>query len=249
MNREEAKFILQAYRPDGRDAQDAQFAEALEQLKHDPALAEWFHEQQALDDTIAEKLRSAPVPSNLRAEILAGQKTVHPSAWWSRRSALAALAACLVVLLGLAGTLFKSDAQPSFADYRTEMVHFVQDLEQGSETLRLKTSDVQEIRAWLQANAGHEPVVLPAHLTADSGLGCRVLKWKGNAVALACFRLEDDSKVHVLIIDAEKVGGCPDDCTRYFASVEDMNTTAWTTGLRTYLMVSRAPEETLRKLQ
>ena len=40
MTNERAKFVLGAYRPNGADAKDPTFAEALEQAKHDPNLAD-----------------------------------------------------------------------------------------------------------------------------------------------------------------------------------------------------------------
>ena len=50
MNNQEAKLILQAYRPGGRDTFDPLFAEALEQARRDPELQKWFAERkQALD--------------------------------------------------------------------------------------------------------------------------------------------------------------------------------------------------------
>jgi hypothetical protein len=49
MNIEEAKLILSAYRPDGQDAGDPQFQEALELTKQNPDLARWFAEAQAWD--------------------------------------------------------------------------------------------------------------------------------------------------------------------------------------------------------
>ena len=49
MNRDEAMFILSAYRPGGADAHDAQFAEALDLAKQDAELAAWFAVQQDRD--------------------------------------------------------------------------------------------------------------------------------------------------------------------------------------------------------
>ena len=38
MNNQEAKFILSSYRPNGADARDALFQEALQQVRQDPAV-------------------------------------------------------------------------------------------------------------------------------------------------------------------------------------------------------------------
>ena len=57
MNNTEAKFILNAYRPNGRDAGDATFRAALDQAKSDPALGAWFAREQAHGIAVAAKLR------------------------------------------------------------------------------------------------------------------------------------------------------------------------------------------------
>ena len=57
MNNEEAKLILQAYRPGGQDANDPRFREALEQARRDPELARWFANEQALDSRISTKVQ------------------------------------------------------------------------------------------------------------------------------------------------------------------------------------------------
>ena len=52
MNREEAQFILHAYRASGEDAHDPQFTDALALVRTDPGLAHWFARTQALDAAI-----------------------------------------------------------------------------------------------------------------------------------------------------------------------------------------------------
>lgn len=248
MTTEEAKIILQAYRPDGRDAQDPQFSDALEQLKRDPVLEKWFREQQALDGAVARQLQSVTVPSTLKSEILAGRRTLQTSVRWNRRSTWMAMAACLVAVLGLAAILLNSAGHPSFADYRMDMVHFTQNIEQKRESLQLESGDVDAIRAWIQKNSIHKALDLPAHLTANSGVGCRVIDWNGQSVALACFHLESGGVAHVLVIDRNRLRNGPDSCTRYIAAVEDMNTMAWSSGTKTYLVISHAPEAALQRL-
>lgn len=90
MNNEEAKYILQAYRLNGQDAQDPQFREALEQLKRDPELARWFAEERAIDSRIGAKLKAGiKAPVNLKALLLAQRTMVHPAPWWRQPQWLA----------------------------------------------------------------------------------------------------------------------------------------------------------------
>ena len=83
MNNEEAKLILQAYRPGGQDANDPRFREALEQAQRDPELARWFANEQALDSRISAKVQAAiKPPAHLKSQLLAQRKIVRPVAWW-----------------------------------------------------------------------------------------------------------------------------------------------------------------------
>jgi len=92
MDNREAKFILGAYRPNGQDAGDPRFSEALEQARRDPILERWFLDSLAFDAAITEKLRATEVPPGLRESILAGVKVSRPLRspfvkWASRRMA------------------------------------------------------------------------------------------------------------------------------------------------------------------
>lgn len=248
MNNEEAKFLLQAYRPNGRDAQDPQFLEALEQVKRDPGLEQWFREQQAYDRAISEKVRAVPVPASLKADILAGRKTFQPTSWWTRRSMVTALAACLVALLSLIAVLMLSSDRLEFARFRADMVEYIQNAEQDPESLRLTPSDVTGIQSWIAENADQLQVEVPPALSEGSGVGCSVVDWNGESVVLACFRLEGGKVAHLLVIDRHGLRHGPEPGVQYVASLEGMNTAAWSTDDETYLLVSSAPQETLRGL-
>lgn len=248
MNNEEAKFLLQGYRSNGRDARDPQFDEALEQVKRDPTLERWFREQQACDAAISEKLRLVAVPANLKEEILAGRKTLQPVSWWTRRSRVAALAACFVLMLGFIAVLMTSPAPHDFAGYRADMVHYVAAVEREEEPLRLKSEDMALIRDWLSNNVENLNIAVPAALTVGSGVGCSVVDWNGESVALACFRLAGGEVAHLLVINRKGLSEGPAPGARYVASLQGMNTAAWSTRGETYLLVSSAPAETLQGL-
>ena len=97
---ESAKFVLNAYRPNGADAQDPVFRAALEQAARDPELAAWFKEQRTFDSLIAGKLAEFEPPASLYATILAGISNRSPMRRFNIRPLLA-LAAVLV----LSGTI------------------------------------------------------------------------------------------------------------------------------------------------
>ena len=77
MNTEQAKAILQHYRPTV-DAADPYFREALAQVQRDPALAQWFTEHCASYEAMRRTLRQTPVPAGLREALLMAQARRGP---------------------------------------------------------------------------------------------------------------------------------------------------------------------------
>lgn len=72
MDKEEARFVLRCFRPDGSDAADPEFAEALQLAASDRDLGEWLARERAQDAGFSTVLGTLPLPDGLREEILAG---------------------------------------------------------------------------------------------------------------------------------------------------------------------------------
>lgn len=70
MDKEHAKFILQSFRPDGADAGNPDFAEALQVAAEDRELSLWLAQERAHDAMFAAALMSVNIPEGLRDEIL-----------------------------------------------------------------------------------------------------------------------------------------------------------------------------------
>lgn len=77
MNKDEAKFLLRAMRPNTSDVQDPVFAEPMKEAQNDPELCAWLQSEQALDDMIARKLKDVPPPAGLEEAILAGVRATQ----------------------------------------------------------------------------------------------------------------------------------------------------------------------------
>ncbi len=82
MDTNEAKFLLQSFRPDGADAKLEDFQEALDLSVEDRELGEWFAEERAFDASISAALNSVPAPRGLREQIIntVGQRVVETDA-------------------------------------------------------------------------------------------------------------------------------------------------------------------------
>jgi hypothetical protein len=72
MDKEQARLILRSFRPDGADAADPDFAEALHLAAADRELGEWLARERAQDAEFSHALARVKIPENLREEILFG---------------------------------------------------------------------------------------------------------------------------------------------------------------------------------
>jgi hypothetical protein len=246
MNNEEAKLILQAYRPGGQDASDRRFRAALEQAQRDPELARWFANEQALDSRISAKVNaSITPPTHLKSQLLAQRKIVRPVAWWRMPAWQLAAAACLALLVTIGVLWFKPADQTQFAAYRSEMAEFT-----GTklDRLDLMSRDVAEVRRWLAQKESHGDLVLPAGLDGRPSLGCRLLDWDGHKVSLICFELENKQVAHLLVVDSAAFKDAPT-ASPIFKQVGDVATASWSRDGKTYIIASKeASQPDLMKL-
>ena len=236
MNNEEAKLILQAYRPGGQDANDPRFREALEQAQRDPELARWFANEQALDSRISDKVKAAiKPPAHLKSQLLAQRKIVRPVAWWKMPAWQLAAAACLALLVTITVVWLKPVRTTGFAQYRNEMADFAG---HKLDRLDLMSRDLPEVRRWLAQKESHGNLVIPAGLDGLPSLGCRLLDWKGHKVSLVCFELENKQVAHLLVVDSTAFKDAPAE-SPVFNQVGDVATASWSRGGKTYVVASK----------
>ncbi len=187
MNNEQARFILRAYRPGGRDAAEPAFAEALQQARSDPALGGWLAQEQALDAAVAAKLRAVTPPPELREAILAGSRVsfapARPRRWLPSWLAVAAALALVITgaatwRLAVAGRSAAGlDRLAAFALVEPESAHT------GPVASRLGP-----FGAWLQDPVNRISSGPPADPAQLRQLGCRSLTVAGHEVFEVCFQ-------------------------------------------------------------
>lgn len=78
MDTKDAQFILSSYRPDGRDAQDKDFAEALALAAENRELGEWLAKERAQDAAFSAALNTIEIPESLRDDIYMALHQVEP---------------------------------------------------------------------------------------------------------------------------------------------------------------------------
>ena len=167
MKSEEAKRLLEVFRPGGADMDDPRFVEALLQTERDPGLGRWFDEQRSFDSRFVEGLKTISVPADLHDAILESRKVVSPSLWqnWRVRAAVAAS----VVFLAVAGGVLATNKPSQFADFRAELIEQAWD---GNTHLDMESSDVRQIQNWLTGNHASSEFSLPDGLRDTRLLGC-----------------------------------------------------------------------------
>lgn len=240
MTNDEAKFILQSYRHNGADADDPVFRDALEQARRDPALAKWLAEETGFDAAISRKLKSIPVPPELKSNILAGGKIVKPIAWW--RGPWLAAAAAFALLLGIGGLVLQSNRAPQFAAFRATMIqHSLKD----AEHVTFASRDMSRIQQWFAEHGLQANLDLPATLAAQSVHGCRIVDWNGKKVGVICVMLNDKNHTDLFVIDRTKFQNFHPTETPQFDQINDVATAAWSRGDKIYLLAGKVPRETL----
>jgi hypothetical protein len=197
MTNEEAKFMLQGYRPNGADAKNEAFAAALAQAERDPALREWFEREQAFDAAVAGKLREIAPPAGLRESILAGTRMSsvpvedHGRAWWLQPWSWGVAAAAAVVLVfSLVYTRPSPESQPALVRMEPVLQLAMADMS-GSHGPGAHASALGAFGAWIMdGNSRLQSVDVPLDLDELRAKGCRIVNIAGHDVFEVCFKRE-----------------------------------------------------------
>jgi hypothetical protein len=197
----EAKFILNAYRPNGQDAGDPHFAEALKQAQRDPVLARWFSDSIAFDAAIAEKLCSTAVPGDLRENILAGVK-VSRAPRWKKRQRRWAIAAAVILAAIVAPLAWHSMRPAHLAGWQSAALDVISSLVSNQSRFDAESRNPNDLIGWLRANHAPAGEKLPDNLDKLASMGCKTFLWHGKPVSLICFARPDGGLIHVVIVNA-----------------------------------------------
>ena len=203
MNSQEAKQLLEVYRPGSADEADPRFGEALAQAGRDPELARWFENQRRFDRQMAEGLQTVSAPADLKSTILAGRKIVRPVFWQQWRAQAAAAAA--VAALAIVGGVMAMNRPAQFPEFRAEMI---QQAWGDDAHLDFESSDFLRIRQWLAGQIADSDFALPEALQNSQLLGCRIVETEGRRVPMVC--LADGGKhMHLFILDGVQLAKLP----------------------------------------
>jgi hypothetical protein len=243
MNNQEARLILQAYRPGGEDANNPQFAEALEQARRDPELQKWFAEQIALEARLQARLETAiPIPRELKTELLTLRKISRPAAWWFRPWRLA-VAATAVLLLGVGLFFLLPRHQTQLASFRGMMAFYAA---QKRGHVVFESHDFAAIREWLQSRGVSTNFDLPTALPERSTEGCRVVDWNGHKATMLCF-VRNGAHMDLFVMDRAGLPDLPENSAPQYAAAGGLVTAVWSKGEKVYLLTGEK-KESLQKI-
>ena len=243
MTNEDAKFILRAYRPDGSDAADPMFAEALVHARTDPVLGAWLQREQALDAGVAAKLREVPVPAGLRASILAGaqvsaaprRRTAFPGWVWA--------AAALFVVTAIGGWLVVGRSGDRLN--AAEIARLAMADVEGPHTGARHDSTPGSLAAWLSA-PGHRVSAFPADAERLRREGCRVVRLAGRDVFEICF--ERSGGFHLYVMPRKGLRIQSEDLSPVFRAEGQLASVTWGDARFAYVLVSETGLDALRRV-
>lgn len=245
MNRDEAQARLRAYQPGSADDHDPRFAEARARLERDAELRSWFEQERRFDAAVRERLGAVPPPPGLLPRLLAarGRPTVgrRASVW----QLPLALAASLALLLGLGFYGWKATREPvtPLSACRTHLAEWLRQFPR----LDLESEQLAEVKAWLAARGVTDEVSVPTGLQQFPTIGCRQLDWQGRSVSLICFMVDGDV-MHLVVVSGPPLEGVAAQGDYRFARAGEFRTAAWSRAGATYLLLTRAPANALRRV-
>jgi hypothetical protein len=244
MNREEAQFILHAYRANGEDADDPQFEEALVLVRNDPELARWFAREQALDAAIAGRIRSVQPSPDLRTQLLLARKVIHPRFWWRKPAWIAAAAIVALLISAASLLLLRRSGETELASFRGTMIEAYLDMSNHIEVMGL---DADELKQWLTEHGGDSRFALPPRLADKGIIGCKVLEWHGHRVTLLCFKF-GGKHVDVFVINESDLPRVSLGAPPHFSSERGLTTATWRREGKIYFLAGNIPEPDLKQL-
>jgi hypothetical protein len=256
MNRDEAKNILQLYRPDTADADDPQIAEALALAKQDSELARWLEEHCARQNALREEFRQIEIPAALKEQIISEQAAFSKKNSRRQKIVLVATLTAIVVALAIVVSFYfppggngNQAIANTLANYQNQMA--------GTATsgygMNFPTNDLTQIRNYLAQNAAPADYALSAPLEKTATTGCAIENWHGKKVSMICFRTgkplppNQQGDLWLFVVDRASVNGAPDAASPQFAKVNQLATATWIQGGKLYLLATEGDEQALRK--
>jgi hypothetical protein len=244
----QAMEVLASYRPGTTDAADPQMAEALDQVKRDPELTAWFQEHCAVYQAIRAKLKSVPVPPNLKREIIvahAGHARGARNIIHLPVSAKVLLAAAAVVAIA-AVAWFQFNSRPAentFSRFADRMARSVQ--RNGAPYMQMYDTNQTDVLAYFKSKDRPTDFSLSDSLKQLPAEGGSAITWNNHPVEMLCLK-GNAGNLWVFVMDKKVVPDAPGSKTQ-FRKIGNLMTASWSNGDKVYLLAGAGTDEDLKK--
>jgi hypothetical protein len=246
MNKQEAKFILGVYRPNGLDAGDATFNDALALAEKDPELRAWFSAQSRFDNAVTGKLKEVVPPPGLREAILAGGRVsaVRAKSAWRTTTIWLAAAAAIALVASVAVKFRSGSGRPN----GVELAAFALDDLANHDKQHIGSPPGSDAVVAQLTNA-RVPLMrgLDVNLDALRKEHCRIVRVDGKEVFELCFKREG-SWYHVYIGHRRDFAPGSIDPRAAMTVQGQFAATAWADAEHVYAVVTRDGPEALQRL-
>ncbi len=222
MDKEIARELLSAYRPNGSDALDDGLREALAFAERDPETRDWFARQTRFDQSAAVGMGEIPVPAEGKTHLLEKlsweNDTPQPrtrtlSRFWAVGAGIAAILVFTFALIRLP----QPEEKQNLASLLQNGSFSLPNLANEAMPLDFRSNQFEEVRNWLATNQVNPPDALPEGFSDKTVLGCRRFPFDGNgAVNLLCFE-SDGEQIHLFVFEGEArslIDGVPENWIR-----------------------------------
>jgi hypothetical protein len=223
-------------------------AEALDQVKRDPELAAWFQEHCAVYQAIRAKLKSVPVPPNLKRDIVvasAGHARTARNIIHLPASAKVLLAAAAVVAVA-AVAWFQFNSRPAentFFRFADRMARSVQ--RNGAPYMQMYDTNQTDVLAYFKSKDRPVDFNLSDALKQLPAEGGSAITWNNHPVEMLCLK-GTAGNLWVFVMDKKVVPDAPGSKTQ-FRKIGNLMTASWSNGDKVYLLAGAGTDEDLKK--
>ena len=234
MTREEAQLELDATTLRPQDASP----EARALAQSDPVLGTWLEKRTEFDESVAAAF-AISIPAGLRESIFTqARKPAKRSVRWVLPALISAAAA-----VALGWTLWGpvSDEMPG---WKAESLAAVAKIHDGMAKLDARAGELDAVKKLLAAANAPSPQHLPRAISKLPTYGCRYIKVAGRKATIICFKLDDGSTAHLVVMDRAQLAATQPQ----FEQSKIWQMASWSDGEQSFLLATTASEAVLKKL-
>jgi hypothetical protein len=213
--------------------------EAIAFAQQDSELRDWFRAHCEYQRALREKLRSSPVPADLRERLLNARKVVRVPFW--KRSGPWLAAAAGFVLLGAALIWKPGESSDRFARYEARVVgNAVREYH-----MDVETNDMAALRQHIALGGAPSDYEVPEPLRQLELTGGGVLTWRSNPIGMVCFNRGDQQMLYLFVAKTSAFRDPPGQKPQV-TRLADLISVSWRAGDKCYTLAGPADSAALK---